>query len=223
MKKIVFQILIIFLPWNIRRSLLCYFFKYKIPKSAFIGKSIILADKLKMDENSAIGNLTFCKNIGFLNLGINARIGSLNYITGFPQNNKDFFSHRTDRKCELFVGNHSAITSRHFIDCTAGVYFGNYTTFAGIRSQILTHSIDVVNNIQDCKPVKFGSYCFIGTGITALAGSNLPDYAILGANSLLNKVFSKENTLYGGVPAKEISSLDNDKLKYFHRTSGFVY
>jgi acetyltransferase-like isoleucine patch superfamily enzyme len=222
MIKIIFQILIMPLPWFIRRRILCSFFNYEIAKSAFIGKSIILAESLIMKEHSVIGSLTFCKNIGLLSLDEYARIGSLNYITGFPQNNNSFFSHRIDRKCELIVKKHSAITSRHFLDCTCGIYLGEFTTFAGLRSQILSHSIDITKNLQDCKPVHIGSYCFIGTNVVILPGSILPDYSILGAKSLLNKEMHIKFRLYGGVPAKELSTLVKEKTKYFNRVKGFV-
>lgn len=222
MIKIIFQILIIFFPWFIRRKLLCYFFNYKIHKTAIIGKSIILAENLMMDENSSIGNLTFCKSIGLLSMGKKARLGSINYITGFPQNNKDFFAHRINRKCQLIIGNHSAVTGRHFLDCTAGIIIGDFTTFAGIRSQILTHSIDIKRNIQDCKPVEIGSYCFVGTNVTILPGSILPNFSVLAAKSLLNKNYEKEETLYGGVPAKKIDDLTKNEYSYFKRKEGFV-
>jgi len=220
--KLILQLLIIFLPWKVRRFVLIKLFKFNIHKTAIIGKSIILADKLFMGKNSLIGNLTFCKNIGSVKLHENARLGALNYITGCPQNNKSHYLHLTNRQSQLTIGAHSAITSRHFIDCTAGVTFGEFTTFAGIRSQILTHSIDLSKNIQDCKPVKFGSYCFIGTNVTILAGSSLPDFSVLGAKSLLNKNLKTECSLYGGVPAIKIKELEKESFAYFNRTKGFV-
>lgn len=222
MKKIVIQVLLLPFPWPIRRMLLCTIFNFEISKTAHIGFSLILADKLKMKNNSRIGSLSFCKNIGLLSLDEYSSIGTLNYITGFPQNNDSFFSHRVGRKCELIVKKHSAITSRHFLDCTAGIYIGEFTTFAGLRSQILTHSIDLVENIQDCHSVNIGSFCFVGTNTVLLSGANLPDYCVLGAKSLLNKNFLAEYRLYGGVPAKEIAILEKDNMKYFHRLVGFV-
>tara|TARA_B110000908_G_C10267357_1_gene465696 strand:- start:1595 stop:2263 length:669 start_codon:yes stop_codon:yes gene_type:complete len=220
--KLITQLLIILFPWKLRRLILIKLFKFKIHKTARIGKSIILADNLFMGNNSVIGSLTFCKNIGFLKLYKNARLGSLNYITGCPQNNTLHYLQRKNRQCQLTIGAHSAVTSRHFIDCTAGVTFGEFTTFAGIRSQILTHAIDLSKNIQDCKPVEFGSYCFVGSNVTVLAGSTLPDFSVLGAKSLLNKNFTNECFLYGGVPAIKIKELEKEKLAYFNRNKGFV-
>ncbi|NVJ85990.1 MAG: acyltransferase [Algoriphagus sp.] len=220
--RLLIQVLFVFFPWFLRRRILNVFFGFKIHKTAYIGKSIILAYKLEMGEFSRIGSLTFCKNIDALVLGNYSRIGTLNYITGFSTRFKDFFSHRESRKCELLVGDHSAITSRHFIDCTDQIKIGRYTTVAGIRSQILTHSINLKENIQDCKPVEIGSYSFVGTNSVILPGSKFPDYCILGAHSVLNKDFEEEACLYGGVPAKKVKELEKDSYKYFSRLTGFV-
>ncbi len=42
--------------------------------------------------------------------------------------------------------------------------------------------------------------------ITILKRTNLPDGTIVAANSLINKEFSEQNTLIGGVPAKVLKS-----------------
>ena len=220
--KALVQILILFFPWSIRRRILNSLFNYNIHKSASIGKSFIFSDKLIMKEHSKIGHFTFCNNIDGLELGEYARIGTFNYITGLTIKNRKFFMHRTDRKCLLEIGKHSAITSRHFIDCTDRVKVGEFTTIAGIRSQIFTHSINIKENIQDCKAIEIGSYCFMGTNSTILPGSKLPDYSVLGAGSVLNKSYEEEFTLYGGVPAAVIKNMSKDDTEYFNRTTGFV-
>ena len=119
------------------------------------------------------------------------------------------------------MGEHSAITHRHLIDCTNSVVIGKFTTFAGFQSQILTHSIDIENNCQSSAPVRVGDYCFVGTNSVFLGGSALPDYCVLGAKSLLNKGFTETHQLYGGVPAQPIKKLPPD-WKYFTRSEGFV-
>ena len=117
-----------------------------------------------------------------------------------------------------------SITSRHFIDVNGGVYIGKFTTVAGLRTQILTHSIDILENRQDAKPVKIGDYCFIGTNCILIKGATIPDYSIIGAHSLVNKNLKDEYSLYGGVPARKIKSFKDEKKqpKYFSRENGFV-
>jgi acetyltransferase-like isoleucine patch superfamily enzyme len=175
-----------------------------------------------MGPHSKIGTFTLCKGLDLLQLDAYASIGRGNWITGFPSGSKTFFAHQEDRKPILIVGEHSAITNRHLIDCTNAVTIGRFTTLAGFQSQILTHSIDLAESRQSSQPVRIGDYCFIGTKVVLLGGSELPSYCVLGAMSLLNKPLADEYTLYGGVPAKAIKKLNKDD-KYFTRPKGFVH
>jgi len=209
------------LPWQLRRSFLEKQFGYQIHPTARIGFSWILPNRLIMEEGSRIGSATVCKNIDLLHLKAHAIIGRANWITGFPLGPSPHFAHQTDRRPELIVGEHAAITNRHLLDCTNSVTIGRFTTFAGFHSQIITHSIDIEENRQSSKSVSIGDYCFIGTNCVLLGGSALPDFCVLAAKSLLNKSFTETYQLYGGVPARPIKSLSRDH-KYFQRTEGFV-
>ena len=214
-------LLSMFLPWSARRSFLENQFGYKIHPSCRIGFSCICPTRLIMEEGSRIDHLTVCKNIDLLHLKAHATIGRGNWITGFPLGPSPHFAQEKDRRPELIVGEHSAITHRHLIDCTNSVTIGKFTTFAGFQSQIVTHSIDIERNCQSSLPVRIGNYCFVGTNCVLLGGSALPDFSVLGAKSLLNKSFTESYQLYGGVPARPIEKLSPD-CKYFQRTEGFV-
>ena len=220
--KILCQILLFVFPWTIRKICLKNIFGFSLNKKTRIGYSLVLCKKLEMDELSRIGNFNFINKVDKIILGKDAGIGTFNYITGMPSGVRDYFKHVEDRKCELIMEAHSGITSRHFIDCTCGIYLGEFTTIIGIRSQIFTHSIDIHNNRQDAKKVVFGKYCLIGTNCTILPGSSLPDYSVLSANSLLNKQLQEQRMLYGGVPANKVKKLELDEIKYFSRSKGNV-
>jgi hypothetical protein len=186
-----------------------------------MGLAWIYPKQLIMEEGTSIGHLTVCKGIDLLHLRAHSLIGRGNWITGFPRDSSAHFSHEPDRCPELIVGEHSAITHRHLIDCTNSVKIGKFTTFAGFQSQVLTHSIDLEQNRQISAPVRIGDYCFIGTNCVLLGGSTLPDYCVLGAKSLLNKKFAESHFLYGGVPARAVEPV-SPGLAYFRRTEGFV-
>ena len=220
MKRLLAALLLI-LPWRLRRVMLIAFFGYKIHSTARIGFSIICPERLEMDAGSRIRSMTVCKGISLLKMGEKSSIGSLNWITGFPAGDRAFFVADVERRPELVLGAEAAITSRHYIDCTNSVQIGRYTTFAGARSQILTHSIDLHECRQSSKPVTIGEYCFVGTGCVLLAGSTLPDYSVLGASSMLNKRYSEPYFLYAGNPARSIKPLPKD-MAYFKRLTGFV-
>ncbi len=220
MKKLL-MLLSMFLPWSMRRSLLEKQFGYSIHPTSRIGLSWIFPEKLITEANTRIGHLTVCKGIALLHLQAHASIGNGNWITGFPREGGRHFAEEKDRQPQLIVGEHSAVTHRHLLDCTNSVTIGRFTTFAGFQSQILTHTIDLARSRQTSAPVQIGDYCFVGTNSVLLGGSILPDYCVLGAKSLLNKSFTETHQLYAGVPARSVQQLPTD-YEYFRRTEGFV-
>jgi acetyltransferase-like isoleucine patch superfamily enzyme len=209
------------LPWEMRRSFLEKQFGFKIHPTCRIGFSWIAPSRLIMDEGARIDHLTVCKNIDLLHIKEHSSIGRGNWITGFPLGPSRHFAHQPDRQPQLILGEHSAITHRHLIDCTNSVTIGKFTTVAGFQSQIITHWIDIEQSRQTSAPVRVGDYCFVGTNSVLLGGSALPDFCVLGAKSLLNKPFTETHQLYGGVPSQPIQKLSPD-YKYFQRTEGFV-
>lgn len=220
MKNFIYAISL-FLPWFLRRRVLEAVFGYRLHPSSRMGFAWVCPKQLTMEEGAYIGHLTVCKGLEFLWLKRAATIGKGNWITGFPLNDPNHFGHEPDRIPQLIVGDYSAITNRHIIDCTNSVTIGKFSTFAGFRSQILTHSIDLKTCRQSSAPIEIGDYCFLGTDCVMLGGSALPDYSVLGAKSLLNKRHEQRYTLYGGVPAKAQKILSED-MQYFSRTIGFV-
>jgi acetyltransferase-like isoleucine patch superfamily enzyme len=211
------------LPWPLRRLALNSFFKYQIHPSAKIGLSWIFPKRLVMDAGSSIGHFTTAINLDLIEMEKDSSIGRGNWITGFPVGtNSPHFKHQVGRRAELLLKQGSSITKNHHIDCTNLIEIGAFTTIAGYQSQLLTHSIDLFEGRQDSAPISIGDYCFVGTNVVILGGSKLPSHSVLGAKSLLNKEYSEEWRLYGGVPAKNLSEIPST-AKYFTRAEGFVY
>src|SRR5271157_5394178 len=127
MKKAISVFLFLF-PWPLRRRLLTALFGYKIHRTARIGFSIICPDRLEMAERSRIGSLTMCKGLSLLKLNESASLGNLNWISGMPLNDKKFMTDEPDRRPELIVDAHAAITTRHYIDCSNAIHVGKFTT-----------------------------------------------------------------------------------------------
>lgn len=209
------------LPWNIRRAFLEQQFGFQIHPSARIGIAWILPSRLIMEENTAIGHFTVAKNLDLVHLKAHATIGRGNWITGFPLDDKRHFAVETTRRPELVMGEHSAITHRHLLDCTNAITIGACTTVAGFQSQFISHTIGIKENRQTSRPISIGDYCFVGSNSVLLGGAALPNYCVLGAKSLLNKAYTQTHRLYGGVPARELSVLSPD-CGYFNRRQGFV-
>lgn len=215
------RLLLVLLPWPLRRRLLTLLYGYRIAPSARIGLAWVYPDRLEMGDGCTIGHLTVAKGLALLAMAPHASIGRGNWISGFPLGGTRHFLHQPERRPELVLGAHAAITNRHLIDCTNRVEIGEFATFAGFRSQILTHSIDLRLGRQSSAPVRIGRYSFVGSGCTLLGGAELPDHCVLGAMSLLNRAYATPYRLYGGVPARELAEVDPSDA-YFVRDIGFV-
>lgn len=209
------------LPWFLRRRLLNRVFAYDIDATARIGLSLVAPRFLRMGPGSRIGSATFIGAIARVELGAQARIGNLNWISGISAGSQKHFGDQPERSPALILGAHAAITGRHFIDCCDTVTVGEYTTIAGTGSQVLTHAIDIREARQRAAPVSVGRYCFVGTGCILLKGSALPDYSVLAAGSVLGKRHTEPYSIYSGVPATPVRSIDQDAA-YFHRQIGAV-
>ncbi len=215
-----FLLLVTVLPWSIRKYVLTKLFGYEFQEGARIGFAMVDARTLSMGRNSSIGSFTVIRNLKELRLEDGAKIGTFNWIFGMLEQESSF-SEETNRTSALVLREHAAITSRHLIDCIDRVEIGSYATIAGYRSQFLTHSIDISRNRQSCAPIVVGSYCFIGTGVTILKGTTVPERCVVAAASVVTKSLPEENCLYGGNPARLLRRLDGSE-KYFHRLDGSV-
>ncbi|MES1221627.1 MAG: acyltransferase, partial [Bacteroidota bacterium] len=205
------KVLSFLLPWPLRRRALNSWFGYDIHPSARIGLSWIFPGKLKMEAGASIGHFSVAIHLDYILMGAKSGIGRGNWITGLSTGtNSRHFSHQPDRKAVLEIGESSNITKNHHIDCTNRISIGRFSTVAGYHSQFLTHSINLEENRQDSAPITIGDYTFVGTNVVMLGGSGLPAYSVLGAKSLLNKAFTEEWKLYGGVPAKMLTDISKE-------------
>lgn len=219
---LVLRVLIVVLPWGLRRIVLERVYGYHFEKGSRIGPlSWIFPGHLSMGKEARIASLTVAIHLNSIEMRDHSTIGRGNWITGH-KHGSGRFAHREGRNSALILGRHSAITKSHIIDCTDRVTIGNFTTIAGYRSQIITHGIDVNGCRQDCRTIEIGDYCLVGTGVICLGGSHLPDRSVLAAGSVLTKEFREVETLYAGVPAHPVKKLAPDAA-YFRRDTGHVW
>ena len=220
MKKLL-GLAVVFLPWRLKRAVLRRFWGYEIAEGARIGLSYVFPGHLVMGEGAYIGHFNVAVHLGRLECGAHSVIDRSNWITGHPPAGAHF-THRTDRDPTFSLGEHAAVTKQHIIDCTDRIEIGAFTTVAGYQSQFITHGISVADGRQDCKPIRIGAYCLVGTRVTVLGGAALPDRSVLGAGSVLNKAHTEELAVYAGQPAAKVKALEPDGA-YFHRPRGFVH
>lgn len=199
-----------------RRQLARWLLGARVEAGASVGISLIDATRIELGAGSVIGHFSTIRNLDALVLGPEARIGTFNWI--FGARGTRHFAGRTERESMLALGDGASLTSRHIVDCTDRVEIGAFATVAGFRSQILTHSIDVVTNRQDCAPVEIGPYSFIGTGTILLKDARFPARAVLAAGSVYSAQGGEEGQIYSGVPAKPVKALP-EGAAYMRRKS----
>ena len=188
--RLASQLFVCCLPWTLRRQVLIKVFGYEIHRTARIRLSWVFPGHLVMHANSQIGPLVSAIHLDRMIVGEHSTIGRQTWITGYPSGGQsEHFAHQPERRSELILGDHSAITKNNHLDCTNTITIGDFVTVAGYRSQFLTHSIDIAACRQSSKPITIGDYCFVGTQAVVLGGASLPDRCVLGACSLLNKAF----------------------------------
>jgi acetyltransferase-like isoleucine patch superfamily enzyme len=217
----IFKFIIVLLPWKLKRWLLQRSFGYEIDGSARIGLAWVYPKRLRMGKETRIDHFTVAIHLDSIELGDHSTIGRSNWITGHPGDSDRHFTHQKERRSQLIVGEHSAITKRHYLDCTNEIKVGRFTIIAGHQSELLTHSIDVLAGRQNSKPIEIGDYCFLGTRCIVLGGARLPSQCVLAAGAVLTKEFDASYSLYGGVPARLLKEIPKE-AKYFYRAEGFV-
>jgi len=178
-----------------------------------IGFSLIMVEKLILDEYSRIGHFNFINipNISFSN---GAYIGHLNILKGpfdlecakrGSVGNFNIISRAkigiTYNKAVLKIGELSKITARHSIDLTRNVTIGDYSTIAGAGSQVWTHGyihatsgpgrIRIDGEIKVNNNVYIGSQCILNAGIIINSGITV------GSNSTISKSIT-ESGMYVG-------------------------
>ena len=207
------------MPQRLKRFAMGRLLGAHIDRSARIGLSIVDSDVLEMGPGSRIGHLTMLRGLRRTHLGAGASVGNLNWITASP-----VFRTQSPRNTEhgcFTLGRESAVTSRHYVDCSGGVMIGEYTTVAGVRSTILSHEIDLLAGVQTSTATHIGNFCFVSSNVCLTAGSSIPDRSAVAMGAVVVGDLETSGALYGGVPARLLRS-GIDAGAYFRRRKGFV-
>lgn len=207
------------LPASRTKNALLRTLGYRIDDNCRMGISLLINVKsLELASDVRIGNFNALRNLELLKVGTAGSVGSWNWISASSE-----YGHcsATPHSGALRIGQQSAITSRHYIDCSGGVGIGEFSTVAGQRSTILSHGIDFEKNIQTLRPVFIGKYAFISTGCIIVGGASIGDACVVAAGGVVSGTIQHPEgpSLWGGVPARFIKELSG---KHFVRASGYV-
>lgn len=219
MKKIIASIFCLFFPSKIS-VLLLRLLGYKVGKQVKIGFSLVYCNSILIMDGGKIGHLNVIA-IDSLIMQRQSYIGSLNVIKGPIQIildeigaiGKSNFINRgklgiTYGIAILKLGKLSKITAFHYIDLTRSITFGDYSTLAGVRSQIWTHGYMHANEgpgrFRVDGDVNIGDNVYIGTGSIINPGVNIANSINIGGNSSIAKSLL-EPGMYVSQPLRYIS------------------
>lgn len=125
----------------------------------------------------------------------------------------------------LDIGGNFKITDMCNIGCFREIRIGEQSRIVH-RCQVFDSNYHYVANfvhriVPNCiRPVHIGKGCWVCNSSTITGGAILPNYTIVGSNSLVNKDFSNipESSMIGGVPAKFLATgfrkVENCAKKY---------
>jgi UDP-3-O-[3-hydroxymyristoyl] glucosamine N-acyltransferase len=171
-------------------------------------------DSVVLGPGSAIGPFNVFRDIKVVSIGEASVIGQWNWISAA----RPLVEHGGSGS--FFLGRHSALTSRHYLDVSGGISIGHFTTVAGVRSTLLTHGINWTESVQVTKGIFIGDYCLISSNNAIAPGTHVPDRSVSGMGATLAGKMEINDSLWISPRAAIVKS--GLAGKYFERKAGFV-
>jgi acetyltransferase-like isoleucine patch superfamily enzyme len=182
--------------------------------SARIGPVLLV--KVREFEVGAGASIAFgnvFRNLRRVQLAEAASIGSWNWFSAAAM----FAPFNALRgEGSLVLGASTAITARHYMDCTGGITLGRMTTVAGVRSTWFTHRINLAESVQFSAGTRVGDYCFTASGVQVGPGVTIASDSVVAMGAVVTRSLTETGRLYGGVPARDLGAAQN--TAYVHRT-----
>lgn len=199
---------------------------YRIDKNCKIGFSYIDASYLELGSGSVIGNFNFIRGCKRIVIKENSIILKYNFFkscnsvvvgsnTTIARGNKFLYNDKVSLGFggNIVIGNFSTIVNNHFFDLTDDINIGDKCTIAGNRTEFWTHGFDIENNRVQGK-IMLMSNIYVGAGVKFNFGLQVNSNNIIGMGSIITKSIICERYLVGGIPARPILKLSNDKIGY---------
>lgn len=220
--------LVALLPSALKRPCYRWFFGYRIGKRVRVGLTLLDAGECVIEDDVSIGHLNVFIGVGKLTMRDHVRIGHLNVVRGGEEVSLGRYA-EIIRMNEInsipdpdvvnpieprfVLGDGSVVTTGHKIDFTDRVEIGRRTILGGRNSSLWTH------NRQRTRPIRIGSFSYIGSEIRVAPGGVIPSRCIVGIGAVVTGQLKEENYLIAGVPAKPIKPLsEEDRFLIEHKT-----
>ena len=212
--NIILEIIRNLFPGKIRLLWLRARYGDEVSLAASVGRSIILARKLKLGAGSRIGNGNYIGPLNAFVMGECATMGNLNWIAIARK-------HDLGGKGALCLKPRSAITHRHYIDCQGLVSVGEMTIVAGVRSTLWTHKINIKESRQTVGDIIIGDYCYLGSNIVVVGPTVIPSRSVVAPGAVVSAAFGEDLVLLGGCPAKVLKHYSGAEM-FFSRETPYV-
>ena len=204
----VLLILAVILPQSLKLLIYRNILGWTIGKQVKIGLSYLECDEVIIGNNVFIGNFNVIRSLKFFQVGNGSYIANFNEFFG---NNRQGI----EWKRELRLGESVSLISHHFIDVSGTVTIGDNSTIAGRDTHFWSHSLTYREGLPIIAPlnIRVGKGVYLGARATLLS-CEIPDGAIVGAGSIVNKTFAPENCrlLIAGNPATIKKRYDSEPL-----------
>jgi acetyltransferase-like isoleucine patch superfamily enzyme len=96
-----------------------------------------------------------------------------------------------------------------YINAKNGIIIGKNTRVGpGVKNISTNHDILNLDNHKESEPIEIGESCWIGANSVILPGVKLLNHTIVGAGSVVTKIFHDKNIVIAGVPAIKIRDIE---------------
>lgn len=144
--------------------------------------NIIILPFLQMQRGSCIKHFNFIKGDFAVLLKEKALIRMVNKISG-PMKAVD--------KIQFILGKNSSIQIGHLFDVTSNIIIGDHTLFAGVGTQVWTHSFYLEKQGDGCHRIDgdviVGNKVNVSTRCVICCGISIKDNITIGANTCVSR------------------------------------
>jgi acetyltransferase-like isoleucine patch superfamily enzyme len=205
---------------------------HPVHNTARIGCSLVLVSKLALGPAVRIGHGNFIRARRLV-LRKSAIVGKLNYISGVlsirlgPRSllgNRNVINRLSvpgQKPAQVFTGELVGITAGHYLNANESIIIGDFSTIAGIGSQLWTHGFihfsEGDGRAEVVGRILIGRNCYIGSGCTINPGITIADVVSVSPNvSIGTDLLEAGNYVPGrlrhipSTPEERIAKLERD-------------
>ncbi len=202
------------LPASERKNSLLRWLGWAIGDRVHIGPNLVFrVDRVDIGDGAYVGSFNVIRDLAVLTLGEYAEIIHWNWLTASRRLGE------AGAACVLYLGPHSNITSRHYVDCSGGVRVGTHTAIGGVRSTLISHGINWKSSAHTFSPIEIGDYCLISSNVHVSPGTIVGSKIVVGMGATIGGRLSDP-----GLYMQSRATLVKSDLggEYFRREVGHI-